>query len=84
MRVLSLTATSRLAERCIRMAGEPMLVSDLIARLESLDVDTERAQAGIRLASSRSTAATLRSCLPRRSAGASPAFNSSRGGGRRA
>ena len=50
MRVLSLTATSRLAERCIRLAGEPMLVSDLIARLESLDVDTERAQAGVRLA----------------------------------
>lgn len=50
MRILSLTATSRLAERCVRVEGGAVPVDQLVASLASLDVDVERAQAGIRLA----------------------------------
>jgi len=50
MTVLSLTATSRYATRLVRKAGEPVAATDLIRWLEALDIDAERAQAGVRLA----------------------------------
>ena len=50
MRILSLTATSRYATRLVRKAGEPVAPADLVRWLEALDIDTERAEAGIRLA----------------------------------
>jgi hypothetical protein len=50
VRVLSLTATGRLAERIVRKAGEPMPVDTLVTTLEAHDVETSRARAGIQLA----------------------------------
>lgn len=49
MRVLSLTATRKLAERFIRHADEPVAVADALRWLEALDVERSRAEAGIRL-----------------------------------
>jgi hypothetical protein len=46
--VLSLTALSRLAERHVRQANNPMPISELIAALDC--IDEARARAGIRLA----------------------------------
>jgi len=48
--VLSLPAAGRLAERIVHDAGAPVTSEQIVTRLEALDIDTERAQAGIRLA----------------------------------
>jgi len=50
MTVLSLVAVGRLAERHIRQATEPVLATALVSWFEHMNVDAERAQAGIRLA----------------------------------
>jgi hypothetical protein len=50
MRVLSLTATSRLAERAVRQAGQTVPVEELVTQLVNLDVEEDRARAGVRLA----------------------------------
>jgi hypothetical protein len=50
MRILSLTAACRLAERIVRQAGQPVPVEQLVSWLEGLEVDVDRAQASIRLA----------------------------------
>jgi hypothetical protein len=50
VRVLSIVACGRLAERHCREAGEPVLVEQLVRMLEAHDVLTDRAQASIRLA----------------------------------
>jgi hypothetical protein len=50
VRVLSLTAACRLAERIVRKAGEPVTVEQLVKLIEAQDVDIERARAGVALA----------------------------------
>ena len=50
MKILSLTATCRLAERIVRKAGKPVPVEELVALIETYDVERERARAGVRLA----------------------------------
>lgn len=50
MRVLSLTACSRLATRLVHQAGEPVVAAHLVRQLEQLEIETTRAQAGVRLA----------------------------------
>jgi hypothetical protein len=47
---LSLTGSSRYAERIVKGASRPVPAHDVIARLVVLGVDLERAQAGVRLA----------------------------------
>ncbi len=43
-------AVSRLAERHVRHQRDPIAVTELVRTLEALDVDRDRANAGIRLA----------------------------------
>lgn len=50
MRILSLTATGRLAERIVRQTGGLVPVEQLVCWLEGLDVETDRARAGVHLA----------------------------------
>jgi hypothetical protein len=48
--ILSLTAIARLAERRCRQADQPVPLTDLLAWLTDLEVETGQAQAGVRLA----------------------------------
>ena len=50
VRILSIVACGRLAERHCRKAGQPLPVEQLVRMLEAHDVLTDRAQASIRLA----------------------------------
>jgi len=48
--ILSVVAVGRLAERSVRQAGEPVVVEQVLDSLVSLGVAVDRAEAGIRLA----------------------------------
>jgi hypothetical protein len=48
--ILSTRAVSRLAERHVRQGPEPVPAGELLRELQALDVDGERARAGIVLA----------------------------------
>jgi hypothetical protein len=50
VRILSIVACGRLAERHCRKTGEPVPVEQLVHMLEAHDVLTDRAEASIRLA----------------------------------
>ena len=51
MSVLSIVAVGRLAERRVREAGEPVRVEAVVRWLvDSVDVQDDRARAGVRLA----------------------------------
>jgi len=50
MTVLSLPAVGRVVERHLRQHGQPMPRADLVKWLGTIDVQPERALAGIRLA----------------------------------
>ena len=50
MRILSVVAVGRLAERFVRKADDqPMPVADLVALLTNYDVADDRARAGVQL-----------------------------------
>jgi hypothetical protein len=50
VRILSIVACGRLAERLVRQAGQPVPVEEVAARLGSYGIDVDRARAGVQLA----------------------------------
>lgn len=49
-RILSIIAVGKLAERRCRELARPVSIDELVAWLESCEVDVDRAHAGVRLA----------------------------------